>query len=75
MLYWIWLTQIKGVGPKRQRLLLEKFNTPENIYRASFKELLQCPGIGNSKYLNLALTYQLIRTPQYIFNNTLSSKQ
>lgn len=24
MLYWIWLTQIKGVGPKRQRLLLEK---------------------------------------------------
>lgn len=48
MLYWIWLTQIKGVGPKRQRLLLEKFNTPANIYRASFKELLQCPGIGNS---------------------------
>ena len=48
MLYWIWLTQIKGVGPKRQRLLLGKFNTPENIYRASFKELLQCPGIGNS---------------------------
>jgi len=48
MIYWIWLTQIKGVGPKRQRLLLEKFSTPENIYRASFKELLQCPGIGNS---------------------------
>lgn len=48
MLYWIWLTQIKGVGPKRQRSLLKSFNTPENIYRASFKELLQCPGIGNS---------------------------
>lgn len=48
MLYWIWLTQINGVGPKRQRLLLERFDIPENIYRASSGELLKCPGIGNS---------------------------
>lgn len=47
MLYWIWLTQINGVGSKRQRVLLEKFNNPENIYRASLVELLECDGIGD----------------------------
>jgi excinuclease UvrABC nuclease subunit len=31
MLYWVWLTQINGIGPKRQRALLERFNTPENV--------------------------------------------
>lgn len=45
MLYWIWLTQIKGVGPKRQRLLLGKLiikilqaEGPHGakIYRGSF---------------------------------------
>ncbi|SKC57367.1 DNA-processing protein DprA [Maledivibacter halophilus] len=46
MVYWIWLTQIKGIGPKRQRRLLEKFNTPENIYKKTLEELLECDGIG-----------------------------
>lgn len=46
MIYWVWLTQISGVGPKRQRVLLEKFNTPENIYNASLDDLLICDGIG-----------------------------
>ncbi len=46
MLYWIWLTQIYGVGPKRQRILLERFSNPENIYKASMEDLLQCDGIG-----------------------------
>lgn len=32
MLYWIWLSQIKGLGPKRQRSLLEKFDRPDKIY-------------------------------------------
>ncbi len=48
MLYWIWLTQIKGVGPKRQRALLEEFNSPKNIYKATLDELLQCNGIGEN---------------------------
>lgn len=46
MLYWIWLTQINGLGPKRQRILLQRFNKPENIYRASLNELMECDGIG-----------------------------
>lgn len=48
MLYWIWLTLIEGVGPKRQRALLEKFDSPEGIFKASLKELLECSGIGSS---------------------------
>lgn len=47
MIYWIWLTRIKGVGPKRQRILLEKFGPPENIYKATLADLLECSGIGN----------------------------
>lgn len=46
MLYWIWLTQIKGIGPSIQRTLLDKFITPENIYRASVPDLLNCKGVG-----------------------------
>lgn len=47
MLYWIWLTGIKGVGPKRQRILLERFGNPENIYKATLSEVLECNGIGD----------------------------
>ncbi len=47
MLYWIWLTGIKGVGPKRQRILLEKFDNPKNIYRATLADILECNGIGD----------------------------
>lgn len=47
MLYWIWLTQIKGVGPKRQRVLLDRFGSPENIYKANLADILECNGIGN----------------------------
>ena len=47
MLYWIWLTGIKGLGPKRQRILLEEFGNPENIYKASLSEVLECDGIGD----------------------------
>lgn len=47
MLYWIWLTGIKGLGPKRQRILLEKFASPEDIYNADLDEILECKGIGD----------------------------
>ena len=47
LLYWIWLTGIKGVGPKRQRILLERFNSPEEIYNATLDEILECNGIGD----------------------------
>ncbi len=46
MVYWIWLTQIKGTGPVIQRALLNKSVTPQNVYNSSFEELLQCEGVG-----------------------------
>lgn len=47
LLYWIWLTQINGIGPFMQRALLARFTTPENVYKASFNDLIECVGIGN----------------------------
>ncbi len=47
MLYWIWLTQIRGLGPIRQRMLLDKFNSPKNIHKATISELSKCKGIGS----------------------------
>lgn len=41
MIYWIWFTQIKGIGIKTQRILLDYFHTPREIYYASKKELSQ----------------------------------
>lgn len=44
--YWIWLSRIPTVGPTFQKRLLEVFGTPENIYRASYLELLEVDGVG-----------------------------
>ena len=32
MKYWVWLSQIPGLGPIRKKKLLEKYKTPEKIY-------------------------------------------
>ena len=53
MVYWIWLTLIKGVGSKRQRSLLENIGSPKDIYDASLKQLLNCEGIGDSTARNI----------------------
>lgn len=37
---------IAGVGPAAQRSLLERFESPEHVLKASRVELLQTPGIG-----------------------------
>lgn len=68
MLHWIWLTKISGVGPKRQRLLLEKFNNPENVYRASLSELLGCNGIGN-KTAKTIIEQRSLETAKIMLDN------
>lgn len=45
--YWIWLNEIKGIGPVIGKKLLEKFNTPENIFKASYDDLISVEGVGN----------------------------
>lgn len=44
--YWIWLSEIKGIGPVMGKKLLEKFNVPENIFKASYHELISVGGVG-----------------------------
>lgn len=46
MLYWIWFTQLIGIGPVKQRSLLKRFTTPEGVYRATEEDLQECEGIG-----------------------------
>lgn len=54
-LYWIWLSQINGIGPITCRRLLDKFKIPENIYKASKDDFKNIDGIGEgitNKILN-----------------------
>lgn len=46
MLYWVWLSTIKGIGPVTQRRLLDHFEFPEVIYRSSEKDLKKVVGVG-----------------------------
>lgn len=44
--YWIWLSLIPNLGSKKIQKLLERYKTPEGIYRAKAKELETLNGIG-----------------------------
>ena len=44
--YWIWLSRIEKLGSIKAQRLLEKFKTPENIWKAKEEELLKVEGIG-----------------------------
>ncbi len=47
--YWIWLSQLRGVGPILQKKLLAAFEgDPEKIYRASVADLVEVDGIGKA---------------------------
>lgn len=55
LLYWIWVTNIKGIGPFASKILLEKFNKVKYIYEACKEELIQLKGIGEAT-ANLIVT-------------------
>lgn len=44
--YWIWLSEIKGIGPVMGKKLLKKFKTPKNIFNATYQDLINIEGIG-----------------------------
>jgi len=48
-LYYIWLTQIKGVGVITVRKLLNIFKSPEKIYKSNIDDLIEIEGIGIEK--------------------------
>ena len=53
MKYWVWLSQIPGLGPIRKKKLLEKYKTPEKIYMLKKEELLKNKGIGEELANNI----------------------
>ena len=50
MKYWIWLTQIPNIGPVLSNRLLEKFENPIEIYKATEDSLRLVKGI-NSRHI------------------------
>lgn len=51
-MYWLWLTNIKGIGDKKQGYLLNYFKEPKNIFEASESQLnsfMKIYNIFNSK--------------------------
>ena len=53
MKYWVWLSQIPGLGPIKKKKLLEKYKTPEKIYMLKKEELLKNKGIGEELANNI----------------------
>ena len=46
MFYWLALSLVPGVGSILIKRLLDRFNTPEAVFRAPLKELLRIEGLG-----------------------------
>jgi DNA protecting protein DprA len=45
--YWIWLGQLKDIGPVLQKKLLHALGSPEKIYQACGADLRGIPGLGS----------------------------
>lgn len=54
--YWIWLSLIKNLGPKRKLKLLEIYKNPEKIYKLTKEELLKIEGIGEETANNIIVS-------------------
>ncbi|MGY0372874.1 DNA-processing protein DprA [Clostridium sp. JNZ J1-5] len=46
-LYWVWLNELKGIGPVTAKKLLNRFMSPENIYNATKEEIRALEDIGD----------------------------
>lgn len=83
MNYWIWLATLTKAGPIRKMKLLEKFKSPEKIYKARKSELLKVDGIdeeivseiAKSKNLDLISKYEAyIKKHNILLINILDEK-
>ncbi len=46
--YWVWLSQVKGVGCVAAQQLIMHFGSPKDVWLARYDELLDVPGISRS---------------------------
>lgn len=59
MEYWIWLRQVKGLGPIFEKRLLDHFKTPKAIYEVCEEELMSVVGIGEVLAKNIVSSQSL----------------
>ena len=43
--YWIWMTELRGLGNQTRLALLRHFGSPEDVYYADEEEILLTEGI------------------------------
>jgi DNA processing protein len=67
-LYWLWLSNLKYVGPVIQKELLKRFKNPKAIYEASDEELEKVPSM-NSRALQSILSNKTIEAAERIMND------
>lgn len=58
-IYWIWLSRLKHVGPILQKLLIQHFSTPKEIYEANPEELSQVPKMTKNALLSISTNHCL----------------
>lgn len=68
LIYWIWLSEVKGIGPVLARSLLKKFKTPDCIYNAEEDELLSINGIGPLAAKNIMSSKSLKKAEEILRN-------
>lgn len=64
-IYWLWLSQINGIGPVTSKKLLKHFENPYNIYMAN-KDDIESAAILNKKQLNEITTEKSLKTAEKI---------
>ncbi len=72
--YWIWLSRIEKLGSIKLQKLLEKYNTPANIWNAKEEDLLQVEGIGKEiakQILNKEYRTNLDKYEKYMKENNI----
>jgi len=52
--YWIWLSSLSGIGPVTAARLLERFGSPENVFKADAREYRDIEGVGYADIKKLA---------------------
>ncbi len=51
--YWVWFSLLPNLGSIKKQKLLQRFQTPEEIYQLSKSELMQIEGIGDKTVENI----------------------
>lgn len=68
-IYWIWLSQIKYVGPIIQKALITYFGNPYAVFQASETDLANVPGI-NRRAVTSIVGSKSLKTAEKIVNET-----